>query len=129
MQSTSVRRAIAIGTAWVNLPVLPLMLAPLTIYVSRVPRTVDADALPGALAGMLGSFLTGFVVAWLWWALMVPRWRLWAWRRVQEKSELKTRAIAVGLLWPDGHFFGRTEIRSAKMNAELAALENAGHDA
>ena len=128
MRTTSVGLAIAIGTAWVNLPVLPLMLAPLSVYASRVPRTVDADALPGALAGTLGSFLAGFVVAWLWWALMLPRWRLWAWRRVHEKSELKTRAIAVGLIWPDGHLFGRTEIRSAKMNAELAALEDAGND-
>lgn len=65
----------------------------------------------------------GFVIAWLWWSVMVPRWRLWAYERVDDIAELKRAAVAVGLIWPDGWILERTEIKSKAHAARERELE------
>ena len=54
----------------------------------------------------------GWLLAWVWWSLAVPKWRLWAYERVADIAELKARAVTAGLTWPDGNIFTRTEIKS-----------------
>ena len=103
-------RAIAIGLAIVNGPVLLLLIGPLFAFaylrhISLIPSALNWVGLP--------VFLCGFVFAWLWWSVSVPRWRLWAYSRVGDIAQLKAQAVAVGLTWPDGHPFGRTEIKSS----------------
>ena len=61
---------------------------------------------------MIFSVVSGFILAWTWWSVMVPKWRLWAYRRVDDIFQLKAKAVEVGLTWPDGHFFEQTEIKS-----------------
>ena len=72
--------------------------------------------------GVVG-LAAGFVLAWLWWTLAVPRWRVWAYERVGDIGELKQQAVMGGLLWPDGSFFERTEIRSPAQKRRIAELE------
>ncbi|WP_018413262.1 hypothetical protein [Methyloversatilis thermotolerans] len=111
----SVSRAIWLGTLWVNLPVLALLCAPLWLF----GQLFDRGLLPDHSKWMvLPVFAASFVLAWLWWAVMVPRWRLWAYRRVRDIAALKARAVSAGLTWPDGHFFSRSEIKSRR-HAEL----------
>ncbi|NOX67916.1 MAG: hypothetical protein GXP15_01905 [Gammaproteobacteria bacterium] len=57
----------------------------------------------------------GFFLAWLWWSISVPRWRIWAYANVEDIQALKQRAVDVGLTWPDGHVFGKTEIKTPEM--------------
>lgn len=57
-------------------------------------------------------YLMGFVLAWLWWSISVPKWRLWTLQRVENISQLYMKAVQAGLMWPRGHFFEKTEIRS-----------------
>ncbi len=102
-------KAIAIGTLWVNIPVFLLMFAPIFILLAFVPKP------PAVLAILV--FALGFVVAWLWWSINVPKWRLWAYQRVSDINSLKVKAIQAGLVWPDSSFFSRTEIKS-KRHAE-----------
>ena len=52
----------------------------------------------------------GFVLAWLWWSLAVPRWRRWALARVADPAELERLAVATGLQWKRDSFFSRTEL-------------------
>ncbi|HMY07588.1 MAG TPA: hypothetical protein PLT57_10940, partial [Accumulibacter sp.] len=71
----------------------------------------------------LPVLLVSFALAWLWWAVSLPRWRLWAYQRVGDIAALKRVAIAVGLTWPDDHLFGKTEIKSAAHARREQAFE------
>jgi hypothetical protein len=119
-------RAIATGLVWVNGSallgfVLPWGLMGLAAYLGWLERFDGSTVLTGVIALLILSFIT----AWLAWSLQVSRWRLWAWRRVDDIEALKASAVAAGLIWPDRHVFERTEIRSSGLSAELARLEEA----
>ena len=105
----SLSRAIWLGLLVVNGPVLLLLCGPLFVFGQLVVG--GAISRSYNWAGVL-VFVVGFVLAWLWWSVSVPRWRLWSYQRVEDIASLKTRAVRVGLTWPDGHFFARTEIKS-----------------
>lgn len=105
----TVKQAIRRGLLVVNGPVLLLLVGPLSVFAWLIEhRIVSRDynwvGLP--------VFIAGFVLAWLWWSFSVPRWRIWAYERVDDIRTLKEEAVAIGLTWPDGHSFGRTEIKS-----------------
>ncbi len=111
----SVGRAISIGLLWVNGPIFPIMLGipALTFFVLH-PTPGEASSF-GSIAKVVIAVVSipaGFVLAWLWWSLTVPKWRLWAYERVDDIAALKERAVAVGLTWSDGSVFEQTEIKS-----------------
>ena len=119
MKRISVTTAVIAGTLWVNIPVLPLMFTPSFIFF-LITQSNQSD--PPTLI-LLGLFLVGFVLAWFWWSVMVPRWRLWAWPRVEDLASLKQQAVSAGLIWPDGHVFNKTEFRTKETQSKLQALE------
>lgn len=107
--SISVSKAIWRGLFLVNGPVLALLVAPMATFGLLVENgTIARDYNWFGVA----LFPASFVLAWLWWSFAVPRWRLWAYERVADIASLKRNAVAVGLTWPEGHVFGRTEIKS-----------------
>lgn len=115
MKRMSVWTAIAVGTLWVNIPIVPIMMIPNAIYVFIKTEALTNMARPmshGELFVLLALIGVGFCMSWLWWSINVPKWRLWASQRVNNIELLKARSVAVGLTWPDGHIFERTEIRS-----------------
>jgi hypothetical protein len=59
-------------------------------------------------------FIIGFVLSWLWWSFMGPRWRNWAVQKGAPAEKLHQAAVASGLGWPKGHVFERTEIEIKK---------------
>lgn len=71
----------------------------------------------------MGLFLFGIVLAWIWWSIMVPRWRLWAWERVEDLDDLKQKAVRAGIIWPEGWIFEKTEFQSEYIKAKLRDLE------
>jgi hypothetical protein len=105
----TVDRAIWTGLAVVNGPVALLLGGPGYAVFRLVGN--------GPLVAF--AMIAGFALAWLWWSLSVPRWRLWAYERVTDIPRLKARAIEAGLTWPDGSVFGRTEIKSADAQGQL----------
>src|SRR4051794_12305651 len=102
---TSTRTTIARGHILVTAPVIAAIALPLRYF----------DPLTRAGRGPLAAFLVfgGFLVAWLWWSIWAPRWRLWALKEVADRPAAGIRALAqtTGLLWRPGHFFERTELR------------------
>jgi len=52
-----------------------------------------------------------FVLAWLWWSYIVPRWRQWAIKKGAPADKLHQAAVATGLEWPKGWIFEKTEFR------------------
>lgn len=114
MSKITISKAVSVGSFAVNGPVLLLMVVPFLVMVKFFP---DNGYWGGAVLA------ASFVCAWLYWSLSVPLWRLWAYARVENIAALKKAAVRVGLIWPDGHFFERTEIKSAANAAKIKALE------
>lgn len=67
--------------------------------------------------------LLGIPLVWLIWSIQTPRWKLWAYARVNNLAKLKIAAIGEGLIWPDGHIFEKTEICSSDMRKKILELE------
>lgn len=106
----SVGKVIWIGLLVVNGPVFLLMFGPPATFVYLQDHgfiTKSHDWI-----GMV-LFLCGVAVAWLWWSLSIPKWRLWAYERVVDIAQLKRSAVNAGLTWPDGSIFSKTEIKSS----------------
>jgi aminoglycoside 6'-N-acetyltransferase len=124
-QRLSVGAAVAVGMVWINVPALALILSGIGL-AGMVTEWLKINA---ALAGFwfpvvfLGLMLSGFVAGWLWWSVMVPRWKLWAYSRVHRVAKLKDAAVAAGLIWGDGNVFEKTEIASKSMRLDIFRLE------
>ena len=119
--SISVQQAIARAFWTVKLPSLFFLLGPFFIcqfFTSRAQWIGN----PGFKLFAM-SFGSGFVLGWLAWSVLVPRWRLWAYKRVPDIDALKAQAVAAQLVWPEGHFFQRTELASSRVWREISALE------
>lgn len=130
MTRISITTAVVVGTFWVNIPILPLMFAPLAAFLYLGPRYVSQPSTSFIVAAVLALFILGFVIAWCWWAYMVPRWRVWAWQRVDDLRGLRASAVRAGLIWPKGHVLEKTEIRPRTLKEKLATLEaKERHDA
>jgi hypothetical protein len=122
-------RAILIGTAWINVPVMVLIFGGwaglgLTAAALAAFRDTQSPAVP--IVAVILATTIPFVAAWLWWSLNVPKWRMWALERTSDWPSLQQAAIAAGLIWderkPMGRLFARSEIWSAhdrKREADL----------
>lgn len=114
----SIPYAIVAGLIWVNGPVLVFLIGTPALVMFGTTVLCETSSIEGnlkgfiALASILPSFVLGFVAAWTWWSFNIPKWRLWAYERVSDVETLKGWAVAVGLTWPDGHIFEKTEIKS-----------------
>jgi hypothetical protein len=106
----------------VNGPVLVLLIVGLlglgAVVMALRPWQVSPIVLVPAV-------LLAVVPAWIWWSLAIPKWRLWAMKNVEDWPRLKAAAIEGLLLWPDGSFFERTEIKSSAHAEEERRLEAA----
>jgi hypothetical protein len=122
----SVGRAIVIGMFWVNGSAMVGFALPIVVVglISFMTGAGDVGG-PAVLIGMVLTFLLSFVVAWFAWSVQVPRWRVWAYRRVSDIGALKASAVSAGLIWPEGHLFQRTELRTAAQSSEINHLEEA----
>ncbi len=76
---------------------------------------------PVGVAGLL--FIPCLPAAWLTWSVLAPRWRVWAYERVDDLGEMKRLAVQANLIWPDGHIFERTEWRTFEQQQRLLELE------
>jgi hypothetical protein len=124
MQRISLSLAVTVGTLWINIPVLCLLLSPIIVYALLLGPEGRRPGTANDLIAVVALLLLGFLAAWLWWSVMIPRWRLWAWSRVESIPELKRRAVGAGLIWPEGHFFERTEFRTQSTEKALRDLEH-----
>ena len=129
LEKVSNRRALWVGTLWVNGLVMGIFLGGVELgfdvgELTGHKATFADDPVTAAIT--LALIPTTFVSAWLAWSITVPKWRLWALERVDNWAALEARAIAIGLIWNDrtwiGRIFARTEIWSAKDRARETEL-------
>jgi len=62
---------------------------------------------PGVMVGLVA----GPGLAWPWWSYAVPRWRDWVEDQGIAPEEVQEEAERIGLLWPRGSRWERTEFR------------------
>jgi hypothetical protein len=114
----TVNKAIMRGQLVVNIPVMIIMFG--TGYVLY---QLSSSHLVHKLVFLPGSFVLAPLIAWVYWSFAITKWRIWALTNVEDHFELKQDAITGGLIWEDGSFFERTEIRSAKEKKIIYELE------
>jgi hypothetical protein len=107
----------------VKVPSMVLMLAPWIAFIAAAQLGYVPSVGPAGFKWFLPTFLGGFLAGWLVWSVQVPRWRLWAYQRVHDIEELKHRAVANQIIWPEGHFFEKTEIAGVRIREQLRLLE------
>jgi hypothetical protein len=119
----SVEQALRKGFWTVKVPSMSVLLVPLAIaWFGMKFKFIPSMGYEG-MKWFIPTFVTGFVGSWLVWSIQVPRWRLWAYRRVKNISHLKARAAESQLIWSDGSIFQKTEIMSRSVREELLRLE------
>ena len=112
-KKVTVKQAIKRGHQMVNYPIFGILVGGVFIgyFLSQIH---------GGLA-VLCAFAT-FGLMWLWWSVMITKWRIWAFSNVRNVHELKQRAINEKLIWPDDSEFNKTEIRSKEQEKKLREI-------
>jgi hypothetical protein len=109
----------------VKLPSMVVMIGPWVAFYVLSRQGVVPDKGADGMKWFVPMFIGGFVAGWLVWSVQTPRWRRWAYERVEDIEALKAMAVSSQYIWPDGPIFGRTEIVSDRLRNELRALEQA----
>lgn len=112
------QKAIMRGQLVVNVPVMIVMFA-----VAVGLYQLSSNKLIHPLVFLPGTILISPLVAWVYWSFSITYWRIWAFSNVDDPLELKRMAVDGGLIWKDGSFFERTEIRTTKQKALIFELE------
>jgi hypothetical protein len=70
-------------------------------------------------------------IGWIWWSYKIVKWKYFAFSKltIDESYELYSKAIGVGLIWPTGSIFNKTEIWTEtdknnwlKINSEIREI-------
>jgi hypothetical protein len=117
MQKISVEKAISKGQLWVNLPVMIVMFG--MMIVSSL--LISSKIIPLYIGIIM--FISAFVFAWLTWSILITKWRIWAFSNVEDLIELHEQAVEAKLIWEQGSFFEKTEIRNTREKAIIEELE------
>ena len=116
-ETVSVDEAVRKGRRIINLPILFIMFVPPALLFFAV-AFYDY---PGWT--IIVAVSVGFISAWVFWSFMITKWRLWAFDNVRNVHELRKRAIKEKLIWPDGTFFEKTEIRTSSDKERWVSLQ------
>jgi hypothetical protein len=116
--------ATAAGLAFVNGPVLLFIVGSGAMAIAVTPglrEVTDEGFHPLFAFGV--AMLAGATAGWLWWSWSLPRWKAWAYERVEDLPKLKVYAFRTGLCWPSGHPLERTEYVPAKLRSRIQRAE------
>lgn len=106
-ETVTVDEAIAKGHRMVNFPVFIIMFGTIGLcFYLVIQKNLPYWTIPV-------GFGLAFGLAWLYWSVMITKWRLWAFDNVRNIHELKKRAVQEKLIWSDNSIFEKTEIRNA----------------
>ncbi|WP_415878125.1 hypothetical protein [Methylomonas sp. TEB] len=106
----------------IKVPSMSLLLGPLLTYVLLAKLKIIPSIGYEGMKWALPCFLIAFFGGWLVWSIQVPRWRLWAYRQVEDIALLDRLAVERKLIWQAGSVFEKTEIMSSEVSAELEKL-------
>jgi len=115
MKEVTVNKAIKKGHRIVNYPLYGWMIIGfgLTLYLMTYLKNVWTFPI---------GFILTFIMMCLWWSITITKWRIWAFTNCRNVHELKRKAINQKLIWPDGSWFEKTEIRTNRQKIELEKI-------
>ncbi len=115
-----VNKVLNMGQLFVNLPVMIVMFG--LMWLSYYLK--EAEIISMMLTSF--GFILSFILGWLTWSVLVPLWRIWAFGKIEEEFYyyLKQEAIYAMLIWPDGSFFEKTEIRTKEQKLKIKAIND-----
>ena len=93
MSSLSLPRALLYGHLLITLPILAGFV--LVLLVPFLFVQVWEGQPSWFVLAWLGLLLVWTLAGWIWWALTLPRWRLWALRRVEDPRALRRWAVLI----------------------------------
>ncbi|HEY1837400.1 MAG TPA: hypothetical protein VGG36_07065 [Rhizomicrobium sp.] len=111
------------GTLWINIPVLVIMLIVGVSFAVLLGFLTDGTKF-SAVFVFVGACFSGCGSAWLYWSVMIPRWRIWSLRRVADWEKL-VKLSTNQVIWPSGCVFEHTEIWTAKQREIAGELSQA----
>lgn len=123
-----VEEALRRGFWTVKAPSMTVLLAPIAAFVTLAKLGYIPSTGYAGMKWAVPTFLISFLGSWFVWAIQVPRWRVWAYRRVNDVALLKQRAVESQLMWPDSSIFTRTELMSPATRHELEKLDKRHDD-
>jgi hypothetical protein len=98
---------------------LIMVYGPLLIFVissTVITHWITKDILKLEFTDIITTaFLFVFIIIdWIWWSYKIVKWKCFAFSKltIDEGYELYSKAIDVGLIWPTGSIFNKTEIWS-----------------
>lgn len=117
----TVKQALKRGQITVNIPVFIIMFGVICslFYFSSIKK------IPFYFTPL--SFIIGPFCAWIFWSYAIVKWKLWAFKNVRNRHELKQKAIRAGLIWEDGSFFNKTEIWTKYQRKEWKKINKKFH--
>lgn len=61
---------------------------------------------------VIATLIIAICIGWIWWSFKIVKWKYWAFSQLnkEESYVLYEKAIKIGLLWPKGNIFNKTEI-------------------
>jgi len=69
------------------------------------------------------GLILSFVLPWLYWSIIIIKWRLWAFDNVRNVHNLKRKALETQLLGKEGSFFEKTVIRTNAQKQKWQELQ------
>lgn len=118
MYELSVEDAIRKGQRLINWPITFIII----IVGGGLIFAAKENNLPGWT--LLAGIALAIVLAWLYWSIMIVRWRLWAFDKVHNVHELYKRAITEHLIWPDGSWATKTEIWTKEQREQWVSIQS-----
>ena len=107
-------RAVAYGHLFVTLPVLVIIGSVAEGVSLLVGPASESNGTPllnlfHEIRFPIGGFI-GAAIAWIWWSIFIPRWRVWSRNRGADVEQTQRLAERTLLVWPKGSMLEKTEI-------------------
>jgi len=122
----SVGAAVARGRWTVKMPMnVVLCVVTLGLVLAAILDVrIRSSGVGVAILATALSFTVGWTASGLLWCVLIPRWRLWAYERVDDPEALEVEAIRANLIWPPRHPLGKFEFRPPALAAKLRPFED-----
>ncbi|QGZ93290.1 hypothetical protein [Terricaulis silvestris] len=125
-------RVVTLGGLFVNLPGMIILFGGWWLefyFVERYEVQINLGPVLNVSVAVIALAMP-LVLAWLWWSVTVPRWKIWALARCRDWPTLERVAIRDRLIWDERDWFGRamarTEIWTPNLRKRFADLRRAG---
>ena len=115
------KQAIRTGKKVVNTPIIILMASPLICLL--LYAFIENEGEIETFRSLFIAGGIGLLLSWIYWSFAAAKWLVWAYKKVENKSDLYTRAVKAKLIWRKGHWANKTLIFSKEEKVFVTEME------